>query len=312
MDNQLSSVTMHAFVVEMTKEAKLVGLLRGFPKSLMSRAKHLGRKTKGGLFGDLEEATRRLHPIKGPREGWRLMSPRQSELVGKAGLTGDKQRAFREAQGQFLGKARQAGTAERAWAGEKSWKNLKKYLGSSAFGPGSHMARHKAGPVSLPQILSGRFKGPGASQLGGELESGSRLRMLAEELSRRGWTGAGRATKYMPVGQKGIAGAFTASAVPHIMEAKDPSRTGEGGALQRGLGELGGAAGFVAGTGLGLAPALGLWWGADKAGGKLGKILDRLRAGASMQEAVEAPTEEEAQQQLAKIIQYHGTADADS
>ena len=127
-----------------------------------------------------------------------------------------------------------------------------------------------------------------------------------EELSRRGWTGQGRVTKYMPLGQKGMTAAFMAPGALSVMDAPEATRTGSGGALERGLGELGATGGFVLGSGLGLLPGTAAFMAAAKGGSALGRLMDRYRAGASPQEAMEAPTPEEAAQQMETIRKYYG------
>lgn len=129
---------------------------------------------------------------------------------------------------------------------------------------------------------------------------------LAAELSRRGWTGQGKVTKYLPLGQKGLTAGFAASAVPGIVAAPKATPTGEGGRYEQLMREVGGTGGFVMGGGLGMVPAMGLATGGSWAGGKFGRILDRLRSGANIVQAVEAPSPTEAASQISKIRKYYG------
>lgn len=100
---------------------------------------------------------------------------------------------------------------------------------------------------------------------------------IAENLSKGGWTGAGKVTKYLPVGDKGqlaVGAASTAAGLPHAIRN---SREGNGGT---GVGEhLMGDAGFAggalltAGTGLpGMMAGLAL----GKAGRMAGRGVDQL------------------------------------
>lgn len=156
------------------------------------------------------------------------------------------------------------------------------------------------------------FLGGGEHLLGTKSGTG-RIQSLAEDLSRRGWTGAGstkglgRVTKYLPVGNKSLSVGLTGMAIPDIVNAPEPTPTGEGGALETGIGELGGMLGMIAGTGkVGLVPGAAMWYGGRKLSGRLGRVLDRVRAGSSWGDAVSAPSPEEAASQLQSIQKYYG------
>jgi hypothetical protein len=130
----------------------------------------------------------------------------------------------------------------------------------------------------------------------------------AEELSRRGWTGEGPLTKYLPVGMKSMQAGFMGMSVPDVIAAskREPSPTGEGGLYEtlgtHGLGNL-----AFAGAGrIGMLPAMGMYWAASKAGGGVGRIIDRLRGGATLPQAMTAPSPEEAASQLQNIQRYYG------
>ena len=155
-------------------------------------------------------------------------------------------------------------------------------------------------PAKYKEMLSG-----GEHLLGTAPDAG-RVRALAEGLSRRGWTGAGRATKYLPVGMKSWQAVPPALMVPSIINAPAPTQTGENAALEQGIGELGGAAGAIMGTGIGIVPAMGLWYGGRQVGSRLGRVLDRMRAGATAKDAISAPSPTEAAQQLEDIQRYYG------
>jgi hypothetical protein len=100
---------------------------------------------------------------------------------------------------------------------------------------------------------------------------------VAEKLSRSGWTGEGRLTKYMPVGEKGQTGMWGAMAVPSIARAAqgDPS---EGGVLQHAGSGAGWAGGAVLGAGLGF-PGMVAGVGAGMLGEHLGKKGDEAYLG---------------------------------
>jgi hypothetical protein len=128
---------------------------------------------------------------------------------------------------------------------------------------------------------------------------------LAEELSRRGWTGKGRFSKYVPLASaKGLTVGTTALAAPEMVEAlkKRPTPTGEGGVAERGLGEAAGFGAMLAGMGgLGFLPATALYMGAHGLGSKAGRVLDRLRGGADIGTALHAPSPRRAQELLSTI-----------
>ena len=130
----------------------------------------------------------------------------------------------------------------------------------------------------------------------------------AKRLGQSGWTGQGKITKYMPVGQKGMMAGMGAMSVPSVIEAakKKPTATGEGGIGEVGLREALGLGGMIAGTGLGMLPAIGLYGAGSYLGGKAGRVIDRLRGGADVSTAVNAPSRTEAQNQLANIQRYYG------
>ena len=175
-----------------------------------------------------------------------------------------------------------------------------KYFEPGWFGikPGEHL---KGQGKSLTGILRGSE--PGAKAMG------EKARMGAEELSRRGWTGRGKYTKYLPVGAKsGLVGWTLPFAAPDIREAygKKTGPTGEGGMGETIGSHLGGLGGFAMSGGLGLPSMLGLSVLGSGVGGRLGKIVDRLRGGASLPTAAMAPSPTEAAGNLEDIQRYYG------
>lgn len=179
-------------------------------------------------------------------------------------------------------------------------KQRAKAMGHGSIEEAANVLRAKGDPEALKKFLDG-----GGEHLLGTQPGTGRLRSIAEELSRQGWTGAGKHTKYLPVGNKSTMPGFAAMAIPDIVNAPEPTPTGEGGALETGLGELTGAAGMIAGTGVGLVPAMAMWYGARSAGSRLGRVLDRVRGGAGFSDAVSAPSPQEVSDQLENIQKYY-------
>jgi hypothetical protein len=165
---------------------------------------------------------------------------------------------------------------------------------SFGLAPGPHLTEHP-NPIGFKSWFSGAAD-PGKN----------RLQVAAEELSRRGWTGEGATTKYLPIGTKSLGVGLSGMAIPEIVNAPKPDHTSEGGALERSMGELGGIGGIIAGSGLGLVPNVGVFMGAKHLGSKAGRVLDRIRGGASIRDAVSAPSPGEVESQLSKIQKYYG------
>lgn len=307
MGDPLSRAGLRAFEEELLKEAGFADVARGAGKFMLRRleaprkfgleaAGKVGRFTKGLFRGTEEAGARTFNPIAGMRRGWAGMAPTKelaerlpegvtdaaAHLAKLKAPVSKLEQAFEAAKaqhGRFSPAARKAKDAL-----NEARAPVKEFLQG-----GEHLVAPNVGMDVLK-----------AKGLGGKLRAG------AEELSRRGWTGAGDITKYMPVGQKGMIAGMGAMSIPHVAGANKPTRTGSGGALERGLGLAGSTAGMVLGGGLGLVPALALWYGAEQAGSKGGRVLDRLRAGASPREALTAPTPEEAQEQLETIYRTYG------
>jgi hypothetical protein len=272
----LSSFSERAIALrreQMVKEARM-RLAKNVPEAMG----WLGRHART-FSGEAQESLGRLlNPVKGMREGWKELTPRTKILA-------DKGKDLRKSIG-----------APTKWFNPFSWSK-----------PGEHMLKHVKAPLSMGDIARGQFKGPNAKHLTRELQNKGRVQMGAEELSRRGWTGSGRVSKYMPVGPKGMITGFGAMAIPEVVNAEKATPTGEGGALEAGLGGLGSAAGMIAGTGVGLIPGTMLWYAMDKGGRKAGRVLDRLRSGASLGTALNAPSPQEANQQLDNVNRYYGS-----
>lgn len=173
--------------------------------------------------------------------------------------------------------------------------------------PAKQLEHLRAQPYSAQNMakLEEFKKGLGRHITEGPTPGAGRIQRAAEALSRRGWSGKGRITKYIPLfSQKGMYAGFGGLSAKAIADAakQDPSRTGSGGLFETGLGEGLGTAAFIAGTGgLGFLPATAMWYAAQKGGSKAGQIIDRLRGGADLQTAAMAPTPEEAQGMLQNL-----------
>lgn len=297
MGDPLSQESLESFNDELQKLAAgeflhsvgrfMLNRLR-MPKKLgLGALGYVGKHTKG-IFEGGDKALQRMKPgniLKGMAEGWRESAPINvmREKAKKLGY-GSVQEAAAKLEGQippepakrpFLTKLKTGPTEE-----ERAYAAAQKAHSDFMQGGGKHLLGSK----------------PGAG----------RLQRMADELSRQGWTGAGQKTKYLPVGMKSMAVVPAALEIPEIVNAPPPTQTGEGGALERGLGLLGGTAGFVSSTGVGLVPGAAMWLGGQYAGGRLGRILDRLRAGAPLRTAVSAPSPQQAAEQMQDIQKYYG------
>ena len=265
---------MHSYL---EKEAGLGDTALSWGKKLISAPKSLlgGLVSKApqalheGLIGDTAVAGERfLRPITGLSKGWESMSGVASRAERLAG----KRKSLATLKGSLEAPTSAVDKSKLQEAIEKLTKQTKEYEQATA-----HLA-----PEAVP-------------------------RGIAERLSRAGWTGQGKYTKYLPLSQKALMTGFAASEIPGIVNAPAATRTGEGGRLERLGGALGGTAGWIASTGkMGLVPAIALWAVAQKAGEKAGRLADRMRAGATLGEAMTAPSPQEAREQLAKIYQTYG------
>lgn len=156
----------------------------------------------------------------------------------------------------------------------------------------AHLGQHLDKPLKLGATLSGKH--------------GKRGKAFAEELSRRGWTGQGKLTKYIPVGEKGMQTGFAAMAVPTVMNASmKGGKYGEGGKFEVGLGEIAGVGATVASGGMGLIPAIAMGSIVGGAARKVGRTVDRYRKGAGVKDAWSASTPTQAAKNLQNMRRYH-------
>jgi len=256
-----------------------------------------------------EALSRLRHPIEGIRKGWKEYAPlealrTQQRLAQQAA----------DATARATGKA--AKTVEDPVAKLKATSEAQKGLPWYALGrpgilPGStpkpgRLFSSEKGHLFEQNVPLGQIAKEAPSKL---QAAGGVVKQLAERGSRSGWTGQGRMTKYLPVGGKGFTAIYGASSVPGVVQAAKGGPvgpTGEGGAYEKGIGLAGGLAGWTAGAGLGILPMAALGLGAEYAGSKLGRIVDRMRSGANLRTAVSAPSPTQAQQQLQNIQRYYG------
>ena len=259
-------------LAEMTKEAVSPAQVESMGSAIKGYVMRAPGKLLHGakeLLGHPSEIVPRLlHPDKGIAEGWHMYSPvAQIAKRAKEMNLGNPQAAAKR-------------------LGMKNPK-VKEMLGSGLTG-----ARHSA-------MLDPSVSLKDAWRKGG-------LKGTAEELSRRGWTGETKYTKYLPVGGKSWIPGYSALTLPGIINAPPPSKSGEGARGERIGGEIGSMAGMALTGGLGVLPGTIGWMIANKAGGRAGRVLDRLRAGASVGEAVHAPSPTEAAAQLSEIQKTYG------
>lgn len=270
----LSSIRMAAFADELEQmekdSANILAPVENIGRWAIGAGRSLAEKGVKGLASGKENlvtlAKRVEHPVEGMVEGWGSMTPRLNTM---------------KMNPKELSAYSQHAAAPTFW---------NKVLGNE-----KHQLEHLPGRKIFGQ------EGTLAEQ-----GLGNKLRSTAEELSRRGWTGKSSHTKYLPVGEKGLTVGFPLLGVPGIVNAPQTGPTGEGGTMERALGDVGGTGGYIMGSGLGLITGGGAGWAGQKAGARLGRTLDRLRGGASLRTAWSAPSPEEASQQIEKIHQYYG------
>lgn len=99
---------------------------------------------------------------------------------------------------------------------------------------------------------------------------------LAKELSRRGWTGSGRITKYLPVGDKALVTGFTGHGL--YQTATGPREDVGKNLGSTALGNLAWVAGGAGRRGLPLLGSLGLLMGGSMAGEAVGGVYDKIRS----------------------------------
>lgn len=276
MANPLSPAVLRAF----REEVELLNKSAGAADVVWRGLKNLGRASVGGGKGILHGGKEVAESILGSPKQWqegagRLIQPIKGITKGVSELS----------PAEHL-KTLEPGAKE-------------KYLKGMFWNAGEHMRGPK---VLRKENLSDIMKGTTEGAM-----EGGKTKALAEELSRRGWTGMGRATKYLPLGQKSMFAGFSYPAVQSVMEARKAKQgpTMEHGVAEEGLGELAGTGGFLAAGSLGVAPGLAMYLATRGIGSRMGRVIDRLRSGANLRTALYAPTQEQAMEQLENIQRYY-------
>jgi hypothetical protein len=167
-----------------------------------------------------------------------------------------------------------------------------KFVGSAAGKVGKWISERPKATADWARSLPGKAM-HGVRRTPGDLATISR-RMVSPKGMKEGWKEHGRMGQAMIVG---FPLAFTAPAMYQASKRK-PTATGEGGVAELGLGELAGTGAYVASGKLGLLPGLLAYGGAHYLGSKAGRIIDRLRGGASLGTAARAPSPQEAQRMI--------------
>ena len=214
------------------------GALGGFAPTIL-RDTHAAGEAAGNFVAN---------PAKAVRQGWRAHSPvgglRQGQDLGEVAkrVRGDTAKEFRGA----MRSAKEPGAVSKAWYGGKEQ--------ATAAREGATKKRwsHLVDESGNPRTVGNWSNGPGLKD---------KVQGVADELSRRGWTGKGTgalggATKYLPVGAKGLTVGFGAMSAPTLYQAA----TGEI-PISAGVGELASNLGYVvapATKGLGMLGTLGL------------------------------------------------------
>ena len=170
------------------------------------------------------------------------------------------------AAGDFVGDP--VKTVREGWKSMSPVKNPERMKEIAARGMESAAAAAKKGKDASPGATGVAHHFAKSRPLGEAVQSGG-VKGVAEELSRRGWTGQGAATKYMPVGDKGMAAGFGALAAPTAVRPF----LGKGTFEEAGK-TVGGHAGFMAAPELGFVAGTVPMAMGEKAMGGAGKVLD--------------------------------------
>lgn len=258
---------MDAFVEELQKLGGAGRFLRGHIAGLGEGISRLGETLIPGRFGRVMS------------EGWADFAPVHMEMNRLLRAARNEGKTYQEyaaanrlhpdaltqAQSSYIRKAQEATKelprvlqereGQTAWEGRPTWLG-----GTGSRGKARSLRREEAqGYLGEPSVpLQEVYRDPAA---------------LAKELSRRGWTGAGETTRYLPVGQKSLMAGFGAGFLPGAVSGEDPM------GLDRGRGErfgehLGQNVGFVAGAPAGLVGGLAAGSLAGKGLSTLGKGVD--------------------------------------
>lgn len=195
-----------------------------------------------GRFGALKALGSRIaNPKEGLKAGWKALAP--SNIMSSVGKQGKELRGA-------VGKTQAA--QGKTGIGAAFQRNL---------GAGTHLSEQGGGSVK------------------GMLQN-KNVQGAAEELSRRGWTGQGKFTKYVPLGEKGQMALGAASVAPGAVRAAQGKQREGGPGVGQQIGEQAGwmlptvLAGGIGGVGGMAAPLVG-----SMLAGRAGRALDRKRRG---------------------------------
>jgi hypothetical protein len=256
-------------------------------RSVVGTVGRIGRlmaEVPGSLGAGLSKTVRLVDPRQTRgilREGWHHMTPAGSELqntlksVKRLGMSWEDYararglsldpatavhtrglRQVREAQ-SALPEAQRLAAEHGRWGGRAGWLGGTGARGAAKRLEGQASKGHLY-EESIPLMRAARDP-----------------KVLAEELSRRGWTGQGPTGKYIPWGGKGIVTGLGAGFTIPAVAKKDPHGD-EKGRFER-IGEhIGGNLGLVAAMPTGFAGFMGGWELGAKALGLPGKGVDKL------------------------------------
>lgn len=104
----------------------------------------------------------------------------------------------------------------------------------------------------------------------------------AKNLIREGWQagrwmGAGKYTKYLPVGEKSLTLGSAAALAPSALRKEDPSGSGRS-RLERVGALAGGTLAGIAGARAGLIPSIAVGMGGEYLGGRAGRLVSKRKA----------------------------------
>jgi hypothetical protein len=165
-------------------------------------------------------------PVHTSREAWRGMSHTLSKAE-KAKLSPEMLAQVEKAEKELV---QRAGAAPGWWTKTKAW--------AKGITPEEQAAKQ-----TQHLVQGGKVRAPvgwGEAYRSGQGITG-KARELAGEASRRGWTGKGGVTKYLPGGGKALTAAFAGMSAPTVYR----SATGDI-PLSEGLGEIGSNIGYLA------------------------------------------------------------------
>lgn len=215
-----------------------------------------------GIFPRVLEFAKRFgSPLKGIQRGWEAHSP-----VGLMRQGGDMGEGLRAAISRTQAAEKAIHTSSKIPAIDLSGAPIKGLFKRDVVYDASSI------PGKVRAHLASNIRA--GSHLAPDHQVAPGVKGLAERASRSGWTGEGKLTKYLPVGQKGMLLSGTLASMPGIVDAMryGPSEYG-GGVGEQALSLAGFTVPAVMAGGMPTAsfviPLLGGF-----AGGRLGKALD--------------------------------------